>query len=195
MNRNLITQILAGMVVVVIVSSLCQFSTAYAEKEARSAKNSVYIEGLGSGLFYSLNYERMILDDISVRVGMSFIKQSVPGESLYDDATIKIKIFPITASYLGIGNRTHSLELGVGPGIVNVKGSGSASGFSSSGSGTSVVINTLVGYRIQRPAGGFQFRIGVNGFIGPGFRRNSDDPDAWGIFPWPYLSLGGTFGR
>ncbi|MGE3669493.1 MAG: hypothetical protein AB7K71_07525, partial [Polyangiaceae bacterium] len=39
----------------------------------RSAKNSLYIELLGNGGLYSLNYERNLTDDVAARVGFSYI--------------------------------------------------------------------------------------------------------------------------
>ena len=40
------------------------------------APNSIYLEGLGAGLAYSLNYERRVIDDLGVRVGFSYLSVS-----------------------------------------------------------------------------------------------------------------------
>ena len=37
----------------------------------RTARNIVFVEGLGNGGYYSVNYERFLLDAISLRVGFS----------------------------------------------------------------------------------------------------------------------------
>src|SRR4051812_37775327 len=37
----------------------------------REAKNAVYVEGLGAGLFYSVNYER-VFGDFAPRIGFSY---------------------------------------------------------------------------------------------------------------------------
>src|ERR1700722_17342599 len=36
------------------------------------AQNSVFAEGLGAAILYSVNYERMVIDQLGVRVGLSY---------------------------------------------------------------------------------------------------------------------------
>ena len=87
----------------VFLFSLCVITAihlprAEAQDSERTAKNSIYIEGFGPGLFYSLNYERMLPLDFTARMGFSYVKRS------YDDVDAgKFVFLPITVSYLGIG--------------------------------------------------------------------------------------------
>ncbi len=75
------------------------------------SKNAVYIELLGNGVIYSLNYDRIIATvaekhHLGVRVGFTLLPVD----------TLEIRyplIFPVTANYL-FGPREHKLEVGLG---------------------------------------------------------------------------------
>jgi hypothetical protein len=151
--------------------------------DERTANNAVYAEGLGPGLFYSINYERDFENVYGVRVGFSYVSLSETdnnGTSL--NATFLS--FPITFSYLGIGSLTHIFEVGGGGTVLYVSGTASTIGGSSSGSGVGGIGTLILGYRYQPPHGGFMFRVG----IAPLITSYGDT-----FLPWPYLSLGGTF--
>ena len=53
----------------------------------------------------------------------------------------------------------------------------------------------IVGYRIHPVGGsGFHFRVGAMALIGKGLSLSKGAaPDAIGVLPWPYLSLGASF--
>jgi hypothetical protein len=156
----------------------------------RSAKNSIYAEGLGAGIFYSLNYDRTF-GDFSGRVGFGYVSlrtlASSDGTSTVTEHASLIAV-PLTVSYLGIGSKKHMFELGAGATILNVGANASAfdvnASSSSSGSTTVVFGNAILGYRLQPPDGGFLLRAGLNVILG-----GSELP----VLPWPYLALGGTF--
>jgi len=160
------------------------------------APNSIYAEGLGAGLLYSINYERMVLDDLGVRAGFGY--WSVGASATMDGQTVGASAsyfsIPITASYVGIRNRKHSLELGGGPTIIHASGSASGFGVSSSGSATTALGTAMVGYRLH-PVGdaGFMFRVGAMALVGKGLGFSVTNPDAIGVLPWLYLSLGASF--
>jgi hypothetical protein len=162
--------------------------------------NSVYLEGLGAGLLYSLNYERMVNDDLGVRIGFSYMSFSAassdPTTGQSTSASTSIVAVPITASYIGLRGRKSSLELGGGAEMIYVaSSSGSSSlGVSASGAGIVPAGIAMVGYRlhpVDNP--GFQFRIGVMGIFGPGLSLSSNNPGAVGVIPWPYISFGASF--
>ena len=48
----------------------------------------------------------------------------------------------------------------------------------------------IIGYRRQPLNGGFQFRIGVEALFGKGLALSNPDPNAFGVLPWMYMSLG-----
>ena len=150
---------------------------ALAEQD-RNATNSIFLEGGGPGLAYSLNYERIFENDFGLRVGFSYL--SVSGT------------VPVLVNYLGVNWGNHSLELGGGATVVGLDGAGSMGAFAASGSGTLVLGTAIFGYRRQPPGGGFQFRIGLEALVGKGLALSDSnrDPDKVGVLPWMYMSLG-----
>jgi len=193
LNRVLAAKGAASALVAALIVSASAGTAAAAEAEEeaekRPAKNSIYAEGLGPGLLYSINYDRLIIDDLAVRVGFSYM--SFGASSGSSSASASFLSFPITASYLGVGSAKHILELGGGADIVYATGSASGVGVSTSGSGVGAAGTVLIGYRLQPPNGGFNFRVGLSPMFGPGF--NLSGSTSFGVLPWGYLSLGGTF--
>jgi hypothetical protein len=164
---------------------------APAEKP-KPSPNSVFAEGLGAGLLYSFNYERMVIDDLGVRAGFSYLSMgaSAGGQS----ASASFLMVPVTANYIGVRAGKHALELGGGATLISASGAASGFGTNTSSSGLTAVGTMLVGYRIHPIEGaGFQFRVGMMGLMGKGMGLSVTDPSAFGVLPWPYLSLGASF--
>jgi hypothetical protein len=164
-------------------------------EEERSANNALYLEGLGPGLFYSVNYDRSF-GDFAGRVGFGYVSLSATstddtGSGMVQQTTASAGLFtiPITVSYLGIGSKKNMLELGLGATILHV-GAGVSTidaktdSSSSNASATVVLPVAIVGYRYQPPHGGFVFRGGLS----PIFAGSSIP-----VLPWPYVALGGAF--
>jgi len=166
------------------------------EREPELAPNSIYAEGLGAGIAYSINYERMIVDDFAVRVGFGYL--SVGASSTSSDGTVSASAsflsVPIIASYTGVRSGKHALELGAGTTLIFASGTASGFGVNSSGSGMAPIGDLLIGYRIH-PVNhaGFNFRVGAMALVGKGLSFSSGDPEAIGVLPWLYLSLGASF--
>jgi len=164
--------------------------------EMKLAPNSIYAEGLGAGLAYSLNYERLVADEVAVRAGFSYMSfgASATANGQTTSASATFMTFPITASYLGVRSGKHALELGGGATLISASGSASGIGASAEGSGFSALGTTMVGYRIHPLEGaGFNFRVGGMAVMGKGVGFNVTDPTAFGVMPWFYLSLGASF--
>lgn len=162
------------------------------QAEHKRAPNSVYAEGLGAGLVYSFNYERLVVEDLGVRGGISYMSFSANAGS--DSASATFITVPVTASYLGVGSKRNMLEIGGGMTFAYAGGSASGVGYSSSGSGLTVLPDVLIGYRLHPVDGaGFQFRVGAMAFVGKGLGFDVNDPDKIGVLPWFYLSLGASF--
>jgi hypothetical protein len=157
----------------------------------REAKNAIYVDLLGPGLFYSINYDRMLTDDLSARIGFSYLSFGASAGDGTGTASASAEFsywaVPVTVSYLGIGSDSNMLEVGGGPVIMNVKGSGvvetddTASG--AEASATVFAMTGMVGYRHQPADGGFVFRVGASPVMAFGA----------GFLPWGYLSLGAAF--
>lgn len=148
----------------------------------RTAFNTVFLELGGNGLFYSINYERMMRQGTAFRVGLSYM--SVSATSGTGAANATIVGIPLTFSYLAGG--AGSLKFEVGGGATFERFSGSAS----SGFGDDITVGVFVplatfiaGLRIAPPAGGFNFRLAFTPFW---------HPDV-GFFPWIGLAFGMSF--
>jgi hypothetical protein len=154
--------------------------------DERTAPNAIYLDLGGPGLIYSLNYDRAF-GDVAVRLGFSYISISATATSGTSTATASATMItvPLTASYIGIGSKTHIFELGAGLTFMYL-GAGAdglyGSDESASASAFLPVGTALVGYRLQPKDGGFMFRVGASPLFGAG-----------GALPWGYLSLGATF--
>lgn len=162
----------------------------------KPAPNSVFLEGLGAGLFYSINYERRVIDDLGVRAGFGYVSLSASGATAAGQASASASYLtiPITASYLGIRGRRSGLELGGGTTLAYASGAASSGVTSVSGSGMTAFGTLLVGYRLHPvDHAGFQFRVGVMALAAKGLSLSNPDPNSFGVLPWFYMSGGASF--
>lgn len=172
--------------VAAVAASLSFCPLAMAEDaRAPMAKNAVYLEGLGPGVFYSVNYERIIADVVAPRIGIGVLSVSASDGSTSASAT-QFSI-PITVSYVGLRQGAHGFEAGAGATLIFATGNAVNAGTSSSASGSAYGATGFAGYRLHPVGGvGFQFRVGL------GIQALFAGDSAL-IFPWPYLSVGGAF--
>jgi hypothetical protein len=154
---------------------------AEASPTERSANNALYIELLGAGLFYSLDYDRAF-GPVSGRIGVGYFSINSGNNASGGSSSATFISVPVTISYLGIGSLKHMFEVGAGVSINYFGGSSSFAGVSTSGSATEVFGTVVLGYRYQPPDGGFFLRAGIDPIIG-----------SFGFLPWPYVGLGATF--
>ena len=161
-------------------------------EDTRPAQNGLFLEGLGPGILYSVNYERLVIDDMAVRVGFSYwsVSASVSSGSSSAEASASFFTLPVTVTYVGV----RGLEVGGGMTLMHASGAGSTVGASASGSGFAPLGTALVGYR-SHPVGGagFQFRVGAMAMMGEGLSLSSDNIGGFGVLPWLYLSAGAGF--
>jgi len=142
----------------------CQYIYAQA-RETPYTKHCIYVELLGQGGLYSVNYEHRFSPSLSGRVG--FTSWSLPTTFLFQVGKIDVIGFPLMLSYLTGEGNSH-LEVGVG----GVLGSGRWTATSfwgesvSDGPRTFVVGTATVGYRYQPVHKGFLFRIGATPIFG-----------------------------
>jgi hypothetical protein len=170
----------------------------------RTAWNNAYLEAAGSNWQYSFNYERLISDDWSLRIGV-YPYDRRNSNSNADSTAIDRSLLGLTvvctASHL-IGPGSHKLEIGGGfmcfiPPL-NGDGLGALAG--------------IIGYRYQPKGGGFLFRAGFTplifksatfskdfglSFIPLGSQKTlqtlSTDIYSFPVLPWLGISFGGTF--
>ena len=166
-----------------ILSCAALATSARADAPARDATNSVYLELGGNGAVYSVNYERIVQDDLALRVGVGYVGlkgAAIDGGTVTAD--VSLLTIPITASYLGVGAGNHRLELGGGGVIAKITGAASSGSAKAFGSASGVVGTAIAGYRYVRPQGGFTFRLAFTPLFGDG-----------GFQPWGGAAFGFTF--
>lgn len=154
------------LVVVVLVAVV---PAARAQQEPLTALNAVYAEALGNGVYYSVNYDRMLNDRLSVRVGV-MAAGSVGA--------------PIMMNYL-LGFGSHHLEVGLGV-VFLTSADVASSGLHLHQDDLSTTMATCTfGYRYQSPGGGYVFRAGFTPLFSFSFDRNG--------LPWAGASFGYSF--
>lgn len=146
------------------------------------ARNAVYLELLGNGGLYSVNFERILHDTLALRVG--FATWNSP--ALFYDGTPpnRLTTVPVTMSYL-LGGGERKLEFGGGVTFGRATRDRSSSdkrNFSFSN------LTGIVGYRSQPPGRGYLFRAGVTPFY------SFDQGDEAYPDPGFTLSAGVSFG-
>ncbi len=109
-------------------------------------RNSFYLELGGQGLLNSFWYDRLYRIDKKIKASLSFGLMVQPRleSGYYFTAGV-----PIAGNIL-LGKKSHHLELGIGFTVL-----GNRNGYYFS------YLNPKIGYRFQRPNGGFFFRAGI----------------------------------
>ena len=128
--------------------------------------NTIYFELLGNGLVYSLNYDRMVTEKISVRAGYGglTVSQMTISSGTIVNEDIKITLIPVLANYLrGEGN--HKLEMGAGIVLVSLDYTGNVADVNFSLAADGAIPTGNFGYRYQKPEGGFFFKASLCPFF------------------------------
>jgi hypothetical protein len=130
---------------------------------AQTARNAAYFELGGSAIVPSINYERRLNERWFGRAGLSYVSGQ---SSNHFDRTF---IVPLTLSSVSRPGGNHHLELGGG---VTFAGGDRQELFESAGgdNGTfsTAFLTGIIGYRYQKPDGGFQFRSAFTPVAGGG---------------------------
>jgi hypothetical protein len=156
-----------------------------APEQGRTARNVLYVELLGNGGLYSLNYERFVTDDIDLRLGFDYLSLSLAGfDSNGNKATgsATVLFIPLMFNYFGVGGQNHKLELGAGPLFLYASAEASGVGEQVNGSGVAIGGTATIGYRYVPRDGGFNFKVGFTPIFGAG-----------GFLPFGGLGLGAVF--
>lgn len=122
--------------------------------DAPAATHSVFVEALGNGGLYSINYDHRFNEDLSLRGGFSFYS----GVDATNGAQVSVLLVPITLNYLA-GGENHNLEMGIGPLLAG--GSVSDADVGPVAAGGLAGVTSTFGYRYQPADGGLVFRIGL----------------------------------
>ena len=142
----------------------------------KPAWNNIYAEALGSGLVYTLNYERLLSQSFGLRLGFGYLPVSATktnGTTVHESATSA----PLTLSWFPFGASSSKLEIGAGFSYVDL--TKSVRGFPQ---GSTIGYAGIVGYRYEEEDGGFLFRAAFTPIILTG-----------GFYAWGGVSLGFGF--
>lgn len=163
-----------------LIFLLTLFFTSISHGNDFFAKNSIFLEIGGSGLLYSINYDRIIGNYASSRIGLSCFE--IYNGSIEDQHHIDC-LLPVFGNFV-LGKSSHHYEFGGGPIISN------SYNLSTWDNDLSTLIGISLGYRYQPNLGGFFFRGGITPVLFP----LKPDPSTWkGIIPWAGISIGYSF--
>ncbi len=140
------------------------------------AMNGIYAEALGSGLVYTLNYERWLSSSFALRLGFGYLPVSAEkknGTTASESATDA----PLTLSWFPFDASSSKLEIGAGFSYIDL--TKPVRGFPE---GSNIGYAGIVGYRYEEPDGGFLFRIDFTPVMLAGT-----------LYPWGGVSLGYGF--
>jgi hypothetical protein len=141
----------------IAVLSLIVALSGTAVAQLPTSRNAIYLEFLGNGLMYSINYDRLFTESFGMRVGASY---STPAGHFVT--------FPLMANYF-VSWGSSKLEMGLGACVILQPEYQSVSFMAATDEdirGNGVLATATLGYRYQPTDGGFVFRVGVTPFYG-----------------------------
>ena len=162
---------------VFLIAVVISARTAVAQTAEPATRHVVYGEILGNALLFSANYERRFTEKTSGRIGVSIL----PFEDDEGD-TETVVLVPLMVNRISHPRANHHFEAGVG---VVVAGGETVdlSDYGDDDDTFSTAVGTAtIGYRYQRPDGGFVFRVGITPLF-----------DFETVLPWIGVSFGGNF--
>jgi hypothetical protein len=121
----------------ILIASICFLASSKSFAQDTN-KNAVFLELLGNGYYYSLNYEREFGRQFVFRIGGSLTKYTF--------------IMPVTLGRF-FGSGKHHFELAAGFDFANYD--------NDDGRENGLGLTGFIGYRFQKPDGKFLFRIGA----------------------------------
>jgi hypothetical protein len=127
---------------------------------AQTTRNAVYFEVFGSAIVPSFNYERRLGERWHGRAGISGIVEKT------SERTKTTAIVPLTLSSVNRSDSNHRLELGGGVTYVGGDRQGLWVAFDRDENISRFFLTGILGYRYQKPAGGFQFRAVLTPIVG-----------------------------
>jgi hypothetical protein len=114
-----------------------------------SAKNTIYLEYLGSTLSYSINYDRIIFQKRKLKSSL------IVGGALLYRYEIYYPCFKV-GNILFIGNRNNHFEIGAGITYLEQVTDSYKNGIEHT---KALILDARIGYRYKKPDGGFFFNI------------------------------------
>jgi hypothetical protein len=164
-------------------------------------KNSVYVELLGNGIVYSINYDRLITLNkhlkLAPRVGFEYLPQKKTYVPTYGQFHIPIEVNLLWAKRAQSKN---FVEAGFGLSLFSMADKydfSSVNGTEATGYPLSYRMARIglfrAGFRHQKPEGGLMYRVGIMARISQDDFSDSKVSDDLFYRLWPGLSLGYSF--
>lgn len=153
--------------VLVFALAISFWAKAQTEAEKFTAKHLVYLELAGNAGQYAFNYGHLFYQKgvfkLTGSAGFSLWADPIEGSTIWNPA------LPLEVSAL-MGKRNHHLELGLGitPYLKAEINSSFETGVlvqSKGPNNLAAVLPLRIGYRYQKPEGGFWFRVGYTPFF------------------------------
>lgn len=173
--KTKLLSLLLGLFCAISAFSQTDTSTVPTDRFVMQKKSALYVELLGnSATIFSINYDRILKEfkdaylNMSIGFGNSFGLNEKKGFNV-----------PFSINYTIGKNTNHHFEIGLGGGINYLKDD----------KATRMLLNGRVGYKYQRPQGGFFFRAAFTP-ITPLFYFNSPE----GYIPDTLFNNNGTSG-
>jgi hypothetical protein len=170
--------------------TLSQSTFAQTEPETFTAKNAIYLELGGSSGRYAVNYSKIFHQKGKLKLNAS-AGFSMWRDQLNDFKTIWLPVIPLEVSAL-YGKSNHHLEMGFG--VTSFLGRTLDFNSETLELEDKVVFGAFIpvriGYRYQKPEGGFFFRFGYTPIIDFPPRTGGN----WSLYPyWAGVSFGKSF--
>ncbi|MBK7397180.1 MAG: hypothetical protein IPJ34_12985 [Myxococcales bacterium] len=175
----------------VTLLSVPALAQAEAGPRERSARNTLDAEVGGGGLLYSVGYERMLRDDLGVRLGFGTwsTNQVVSAEGSGNAAKTWFVSLPVGVRWLPVHDDHHALEIGAGVNALWSSDRGEMYLLSTKERGFTPVGFGSVGYRAQPFDGGPVFRLGFDLLAA----NRLGERNGFGVQPWFHFAAGGAF--
>jgi hypothetical protein len=175
--------------VLAFILSISLEATAQTEPETFTKKSGIYLELGGSSGRYALNYNRIFHQKGKLKLNASAGFSMWPKK--FDSKTIWLPTVPIEVSAF-YGKSNHHLELGMG--VTSYLTRSLAFDSETFENIDKVVFDAAIpvriGYRFQKPEGGFFFRLGYT----PVINLPTGGRGEWGFDPyWAGISFGKSF--
>ena len=152
---------------------------------SKTSRNNAYLELLGNGGLFSINYERIVVENFALRLGFGAFESG----TLFGEGDNSIVTVPILGNFL-IGKNKSKFEVGAGFLFGRKK---FTSTLNSNDNTTSSIMDLtgVIGYRYQPSTAGFMFRVGLTPFYA--LKGGDDAYPSSGLFLSGGLSLGYSF--
>ncbi|OOG73641.1 hypothetical protein [Algoriphagus sp. A40] len=174
--------------VLIVIVALPSETFAQKETQEFTARNSVYLEIGGSSGIYAVNYSKIFHQKGKLKLNASAGFSMLPNEKI-DSKTIWLPAIPLEVSAL-YGKSNHHLEMGFGfTSYLDKTTAIDSETFELSDEVVfGAVIPVRIGYRYQKPEGGFFFRVGYTPLFNVPVRAGK----SWSFNPY---HAGVSFGK